>query len=52
VLGAMQHRVPCIGVLWGYGSIEELLGAGAVALVESPAEVVEVVGREYRWPDS
>ena len=25
VLGAMQHHIPCIGVLWGYGSIEELL---------------------------
>jgi len=52
VLGAMQHHIPCIGVLWGYGSIEELLGAGAVALAESPAEVVELVAQEYGWPDS
>jgi phosphoglycolate phosphatase len=52
VLGAIQHHIPCIGVLWGYGSIEELLRAGAVALAESPAEVVELVGREYGWPDS
>jgi phosphoglycolate phosphatase len=52
VLGAMQHYIPCIGVLWGYGSIEELLGAGAVALAESPSDVVELVGQAYRWPDS
>jgi phosphoglycolate phosphatase len=52
VLGAMQHHIPCIGVLWGYGSIEELLGAGAVALAESPADVVELVAQEYGWPDS
>jgi phosphoglycolate phosphatase len=47
VLGAMHHRIPCIGVLWGYGSIEELLGAGAVALAESPDELVELVARDY-----
>ena len=52
VLGAMQHYIPCIGVLWGYGSIEELLGAGAVALAESPSDVAELVGQAYRWPDS
>ncbi len=52
VLGAMHHHIPCIGVLWGYGSIEELLGAGAVALAESPADVVELVADAYRWPGS
>ena len=29
VLGAAVHDVPCVGVLWGYGSREELDGAGA-----------------------
>ena len=48
VHGALHHRIPCIGVLWGYGSIEELLGAGAVALAESPHEVVELAGQEFR----
>ena len=47
VLGAMHHRIPCIGVLWGYGSIEELLGAGAVALAETPAELVEMIADSY-----
>jgi phosphoglycolate phosphatase len=48
VLGAMQHHITCIGVLWGYGSIEELLRAGAVALAESPFDVVELVSQAYR----
>jgi phosphoglycolate phosphatase len=52
VLGAMHHHIPCIGVLWGYGSIEELLGAGAVALAESPSEVVDLVSQAYRLRDS
>ena len=52
VLGALQHHIPCIGVLWGYGSVEELLKAGAVALAESPFDVVGLAAQAYRWPDS
>ena len=52
VRGAMHHGIACIGVTWGYGSIEELLGAGAVALAEAPAEVVELVQLPYRLRDS
>ena len=47
VLGAMHHRITCVGVTWGYGSPGELMSAGAVALADSPAEVVELVQREY-----
>jgi phosphoglycolate phosphatase len=43
VHGARHNGMPCVGVTWGYGSIEELLTAGAVALAESPAEVVALV---------
>lgn len=49
VTGAMKHGITCIGVTWGYGSPEELFGAGAVALADSPAEVVELVQAEYRF---
>ncbi len=48
VHGAMHHGIACIGVTWGYGSIQELLGAGAVALAETPADVVELVQLPYR----
>jgi len=39
VRGALHHDVPCVGVLWGYGTREELTAAGAIALVEDPAEL-------------
>jgi phosphoglycolate phosphatase len=48
VLGAMHNGIPCIGVTWGYGSEKELLTAGAVALAESPLEVVGMVQGAYR----
>ncbi|NNE11789.1 MAG: HAD hydrolase-like protein [Ilumatobacter sp.] len=52
VHGAMHHGIVTIGVTWGYGSIEELLGAGAVALADSPADVAELVMQPYRLPYS
>lgn len=33
----------CIGVLWGFGDVEELTAAGADALVASPAELLELL---------
>lgn len=50
VHGAQHHGIACIGVTWGYGTPEELLGAGAVALADTPAEVVALVQRAYDWP--
>lgn len=47
VHGALHHGIPCIGVTWGYGSPEELLTAGAVALAEHPADVVAMVHETY-----
>jgi len=37
VLGAKVHGLPCVGVSYGYGDRDELLGAGAVDVVDSPA---------------
>ena len=34
VEGAACHQIPCVGVLYGYGSREELENAGAAAVVE------------------
>jgi phosphoglycolate phosphatase len=47
VHGALHHGIPCIGVTWGYGSPEELLTAGAVALAEHPRDVVAMVHETY-----
>lgn len=39
VTGAKKLGLPCIGVTWGYGDSESMLHAGALALVNSPAEL-------------
>ena len=41
VLGAKAVGVGCVGVLWGYGSREELAKAGADALAETPEEMAD-----------
>jgi phosphoglycolate phosphatase len=40
VLGARAHAIDCVGVLWGYGDEPELIAAGAVEVVGSPAELL------------
>lgn len=39
VYGARNNQLAAIGVLWGYGSHEELTQAGAHALVDTPGEL-------------
>lgn len=45
VLAARRNGVRVIGVLWGYGSREELLDAGADALCATPAELRTAIAR-------
>jgi len=45
VIGAHAHTLTAIGVLWGYGSREELTAAGADVLVQTPEELEAVVAR-------
>jgi phosphoglycolate phosphatase len=40
VIGSQRCGLACGGVLWGYGSVEELSGAGAVKLYAAPAELI------------
>lgn len=42
IIGARENGVAGVGVLWGYGSLDELKAAGAWACVATPAELVEV----------
>ena len=35
IIGAKAHGIPGIGVSWGYGKVEEMQEAGAVAIAES-----------------
>jgi phosphoglycolate phosphatase len=43
VEGARQHGLGSVGVLWGYGTEEELRRAGATALAADPAAVVDLL---------
>jgi phosphoglycolate phosphatase len=45
VTGAAGCGVATIGVSWGYGTAEELQGAGAVEVVDTPAGLAAAVGR-------
>ena len=43
VLGSAHHGIDCAGALWGFGSEEELTGAGAKLLCKTPAHLLEVL---------
>jgi phosphoglycolate phosphatase len=43
VIGAKANGIPCIGVLYGYGSETELTAAGASYLAKTPADVGKVI---------
>jgi phosphoglycolate phosphatase len=40
IIGAHKNRVKALGVLWGFGSREELEAAGADFIAESPGDLV------------
>ena len=41
VIGAAAHGIPTIGVSWGYGNIESMVTAGAIAIVHTADELYE-----------
>lgn len=43
VLGAKANGLPCIGVLYGYGSRRELTSAGADFLADSPRHILQIL---------
>lgn len=43
VLGAADHGIKCVGVLYGFGSREEFEEAGAAAVVKTPDELVTYI---------
>lgn len=43
IIGGRENGLPGIGVTFGYGSREELENAGAVAVVDSPAELTKLL---------
>ena len=43
VLGAKLHGIPTIGVSWGYGKVEDLRDAGAVAIANTAEELLALL---------
>lgn len=43
VIGAKEHGIPCIGVNWGYGTVEEMENAGAAAIACTMEELLDVL---------
>lgn len=41
VEGAAVHGIKTIGVTWGYGNAKDMIAAGAVKIVNSPAQLLE-----------
>jgi phosphoglycolate phosphatase len=41
MVAARRHEVTAVGALWGFGSADELISAGAHWLVSSPRRLVE-----------
>lgn len=46
VLGAAKHGIPTIGVAWGYGSVADMLQAGAKAIAYSVDELLALLEKE------
>ncbi|MBQ6439746.1 MAG: HAD hydrolase-like protein [Mogibacterium sp.] len=40
--GAKANGLHCVGVLWGYGSIDELMNAGADYIVSVPSDILNL----------
>ncbi|KAI9031974.1 putative phosphatase [Hyaloraphidium curvatum] len=51
VSAAKRHGIPTVGVLWGYGSRDELTTAGAAKLVAEPKDLVDAVEAVLRTTD-
>ena len=45
VIGAAAHKIPTIGVSWGYGAASDMLEAGALAIADSPAHLLELLSK-------
>ena len=43
VIGAKAHGIPTVGVAWGYGTVEDMVAAGATAIVYTMDELFEAL---------
>lgn len=45
VTGAAAHGIPTVGVSWGYGKVEDMTAAGAVAIADTMDDLFELLNR-------
>ena len=45
VLGAAAHGISTIGVSWGYGKVDAMVEAGAIAIANTMDELFEYINR-------
>lgn len=43
VTGAAAHGIPCIGVAWGYGTVADMVSAGAAAIADTVDQLEELL---------
>ena len=43
IIGAAAHKIPAIGVSWGYGDVEEMDRCGAVSIAHTMDELYELL---------
>jgi phosphoglycolate phosphatase len=43
VIGAKHHGIETVGVSWGYGNIQEMQNAGAVAIAHTMEELYHLL---------
>lgn len=43
VTGAAAHNIPTIGVSWGYGGVQDMLDAGAIAIAHNTQQLLELL---------
>ena len=48
--GAHRAGIDCLGALWGYGSLEELVSGGAELIAETPRQAADIITeRKYSY---
>ena len=43
VIGAAAHKIPCVGVSWGYGLVKDMVEAGACAIADTPEQLLSIL---------
>jgi len=43
VIGAAAHKIPCVGVSWGYGLVKDMVEAGACAIADTPEHLLSIL---------